>query len=132
MAAIMKVIDFQDEFEVHSPEELESELRNRCTGEARSFWLHHESSLYPVMLVLVRNRLAFLHFFPSDSKSEPGSTSVGNIEGIDPEGTTEFRMDGEPEHINNDTIIPFDRAIAAAKEFHATGELPACVEWNEL
>jgi hypothetical protein len=38
----------------------------------------------------------------------------------------------EEEYISNDLIVPFSDALAAAKEFLASTELPRSIEWFEL
>jgi hypothetical protein len=126
----MMIHDARNEFEIRTVEDLEAALGRRYEHAANSFWLHHEHADYPVMLTLVVRDLAFIHFIPAEF--EPGFTSVGDVKGMDPRATTVFYMRGDPEYINNDTIIPFDKALEAAKEFFENRELPSCLEWNEL
>src|SRR5690606_15305426 len=105
---------------------------HRFDEGANSFWLYPADEDVPSLLILAMNDLASLHFFPN--QEHPGFSSIGDIEGLDPNGTTVFYMDGmnAPQDMNNDTIVPFEKAVEAAKEFFVNGELPNCIEWREL
>jgi immunity protein Imm1 of predicted polymorphic toxin system len=38
----------------------------------------------------------------------------------------------EPEEVPNNAVVPFSDALAAAKDFFTTQELPRSVDWFEL
>ena len=128
----MRIRDFSSEQVVKAAEEFETILQHRFDEGANSFWLYPADEDVPSLLILAMNDLASLHFFPN--QEHPGFSSIGDIEGLDPNGTTVFYMDGmnAPQDMNNDTIVPFEKAVEAAKEFFVNGELPNCIEWREL
>jgi hypothetical protein len=76
--------------------------------------------------------LANLHFFPPGD--HPGFHSVGHVTNVDVRKNTTFFMNSieEPEEVPNDAVVPFSDALAAAKEFFASQELPRSVDWFEL
>jgi Immunity protein Imm1 len=58
---------------------------------------------------------------------------VGHISALDPDKYTTFFMNTleEREDIPNNAVILFPDALAAAKEFFASTELPKSIEWFE-
>jgi hypothetical protein len=60
--------------------------------------------------------------------------SEGNIPGLDGDHDTLFFMNDltEREEFPNYKVVPFSDALAAAKEFLVSPELPPSIEWVEL
>jgi Immunity protein Imm1 len=105
-------------------------MRRDANGR-NCFWLSHDDQPYPFLGVLVKGDLAYVHYFPEDRHA--GHRSLGNLPGLDPEGLTTFYLDeGTPQEILNDGIVLFEKALAAAKEFHQSPALPRSIEWQEL
>ena len=106
-------------------------LRERIEG-VNSFWLSHAGNKYPTLLIMTKDDVASLHFFPKDR--DPGLRSVGHVEGLDAGGTSVFYVNSpnEPQEIINDSIVPLSVAIAVAKQFERSAKLPDGVEWFAL
>jgi hypothetical protein len=127
----MKVQEFTREHEIGTPEELALVLASRDKRGANSFWLSFSPKPGSTMLILVMKDRASLHFFPKGR--HPGFTSIGHLKDLAPEGRRLFFMDGDRQEMNNDTVIPFENAVKAAKEFFSSrGQLPKCIEWYQL
>lgn len=127
----LRVEDFYDDCDVTSAVELESALQKRY-GSANSFWLSHDREKYPSISLLVKGDLATVTYFPHDD--HPGFTSVGNIEGLDPDGVTVFYLDSptQEQEVLNASVVPFSTALEVAKEFFRSKELPRAIKWFEL
>jgi hypothetical protein len=129
----MKIQDMSHTiFDASSKDGVEKILLKRYTKGVNAFWLYHESRKKPLLLILVKNQLANLHYFPDEE--HPGFASVGDMPSLPTDGFTMFFMRNlkEEEYISNDLIVPFSDALAAAKEFLASTELPRSIEWFEL
>jgi len=122
----------QQEQKVTTLDELERVLSRRYGNGVNAFWICRKDDERPLLLILVNKALANLHYFPAGN--HPGFQSMGQISGLDPEKYTTFFMNNtkEPEEIPNDAIVPFSDALAAAKEFFASDELPPSIGWFEL
>jgi len=129
----MRVEDLREASEVINDAQLESLLSKRYGNGANAFWLFGSTEKYPAMSILVKGDLATLHYFPR--ARHPGYRSIGLAAelGLDPEGMSVFYAnEGEEQEIVNDSIVPFPHALAAAREFLASGRLPEALEWFEL
>jgi hypothetical protein len=129
----MKIQDMSHTiFDTSSKESVEEILLKRHTKGVNAFWLYHEPRKKPLLLILVKNQLANLHYFPDEE--HPGFASVGDMRSLPADDFTLFYMRSpkEEEHISNDLIVPFADALVAAKEFLVSTELPPSIEWFEL
>jgi Immunity protein Imm1 len=119
-------------FDASSKDGVEEILLKRYTKDVNAFWLYHEPRKKPLLLILVKNQLANVHYFPDEE--HPGFASVGDMPSLPANGFTLFYMRSpkEEEYISNDLIVPFADALAAAKEFLANTALPPSIEWFEL
>ena len=70
----------------------------------------------------------FLYFFPED-EAVCGFQSLGEDRGDD--GTTSMPA-GSNIEVCNYTLVTGEVAFKAAREFMTTGEMPLCVDWDEL
>jgi hypothetical protein len=130
---MMKVVDFNSTHVAKGLRELETILLKRHGKGLNAFWLSHESQEYPTLSILVKGDLAALHYIPTEH--EAGFRSVGKMPSLDPRGTTSFSISenaaDDVEELN-DAVLPFSVALSVAKDFFASNELPAGVEWLEL
>src|SRR5580693_1929477 len=106
----MRVQDFTTTIETGNKAELLEALSRRSGQNANEFWLSHGDNKYPAITILAKGDLATLSYFTSDQ--QPGFRSVGNINGLDPNGFTTFFINKTEEHeVLNDAVLPFAQAI---------------------
>lgn len=128
----MEVWDFNGTHTVHDSSELEEIMQTRSDEGLNEFCLSHEGSDHPLLLISVKGDLAAIHYFPRDGHA--GFASIGGGLGLGPRGMTSFAT-GSPVNaieITNDAVIPFSTALAVAKEFLRSRELPRSIKWLEL
>lgn len=96
------------------------------------FHITHGDAEYPMLDVLVTGDLAALHYFPREG--HPGFRAAGNLAGLEQWEITVFDISacGDTIGVLNDAVMPVARALAAAKEFLTSDQLPQSVEWFEL
>ena len=125
------VEDFEGFHEANNVIELESVLVKRYK-DSNNLWLSHGSKSHPALALLVRGVLAGLHYFPKDS--HPGFVPTGNLAGLPRGAQTVFYISksGEEIQVLNDAIVPFTVALAVAKEFFGSEDLPKSINWTEL
>ena len=118
--------------EVADAHALEMVLMRRHGEDANEFWLSHGSQRYPAIALLVKGKLAALHYFPQEQ--HPGFRAAGNMAGLKPGAMTSFWISagGETVEVLNDAVMPFASALSVAKEFLISNELPQSVIWFEL
>lgn len=126
----MQVQDIDGGYEVNGIPELEAVLRRRNGSGANAFWLSHVAGGYPTLSLLVKDDLAALHYMPKDR--EAGCRSVGKMTNLRRGESTKFstsKHSADDVYVINDALMPFSAALAAAKEFLSSNELPQSVEW---
>ena len=69
--------------------------------------------------------MANVHYFLNDDGSV--WQSLGNYT-----EDVEFMINGAPQLISAEYIIPIDKLIDVIKEFCEYGKRPECIEWEEL
>jgi Immunity protein Imm1 len=130
----MKIQDMSNAiFDASNEDDVERILLRRYDQGVNAFWLYHETRENPWLLILVKDQLANLNYFP-DEENHPGYATIGNIPSLPADGYTVFFMNNpkEEEEVPNDAIVPFADALAAAKEFLMSTALPPSIEWFEL
>jgi hypothetical protein len=130
----MKIQDMSGTiFDVSAEDDVERILLKRYGEGVNAFLLYHEPRKNLWLSILVKDQLANLNYFPDDA-DHPGYATIGNIPSLPADGFTIFFMNSptEEEHVPNDAIVPFADALAAAKEFLVSTELPPSIEWFEL
>jgi hypothetical protein len=130
----MKIQDMSSEiFDASNEADVERILLKRYAQGVNAFWLWDDSREHRWLSILVKDQLANLNYFP-DEKGHPGYATIGNIPSLPADGYTLFFMNSpnEEEHVPNDAIVPFADALAAAKEFLTSTDLPPSIEWFEL
>jgi hypothetical protein len=130
----MKIQDMSSTiFDVSTEADVGRVLLKRYGEGVNAFWLYHEPRKNPWLLILVKGQLANLNYFP-DEEGHPGYATIGNIPSLPADGFTVFFMNSpkEEEHVPNDAIVPFTDALAAAKEFLVSTDLPPSIKWFEL
>jgi hypothetical protein len=125
----MKIEDFDGMHEARDAAELEVVLMKRFGPGVNEFWLSHNDR-FPAMSIWVRNDLATLHFF--EKERDPGYRSIGTL--AEEDGTTIFHTESvkHKESVPNRFVVPYALALAAAKEFFSSKQLPASIEWMRL
>lgn len=116
---------------ITSAEDLRAALALRCGG-TNEFWLWHDHE-FPALLILVRGDLALVNYLPAEG--DPGSIAVGDVQGLDPRGTTD--LGGGPRSserwcVANDQVVRAATAFALAEEFRSGAARPAGTGWIEL
>jgi len=97
-------------------------------SRANEFHLSHEAR-FPMLAILVRDRLANLHYFPDATHA--GFVSIGEE---DKPGSVVFFTNTPTEEIevSASSVVPFELAREAATQFMSSPMLPPCVRWTEL
>jgi hypothetical protein len=123
----MNVSHFGGILKCKTIEDLELILNIRDGTGVNEFWIVGKEN-NPCLTILVNNNYANLTYFPKDG--HPGFQSVGMSTCLNPDETTVFYTNTSDEEIkiNDDTIVPFDIALKAAKEFFASSVMPTCLE----
>jgi hypothetical protein len=130
----MKVHDFGGTHSVNSIAQLEQLLGARFKHHMNEFSLCPDSSIYPLIKINVRGDLAAIYYIPADRQA--GYVSIGGKMHLDPKAETSFSIDGldpgETIDVPNEFIVPFSKAVEAAKEFFHAQEMPRSIKWFEL
>ena len=125
----MNIQDFKACHDVKRIEDLEDVLSVRYRNEENWFLLCFDDEKEPSMTLAVRGDLATLHYLRNNE--DAGFVSVGGI--LHPGEEVIFRMNENSDFpVRGDAVLPFSRALSAAKEFYHSKQLPTSVEWLEL
>jgi hypothetical protein len=129
----MLVVDINGEHEARELEELETLLTSRIDNGVNSFWLFSKNQEYPKLAIVVKEKLAVVHYFPEANHA--GYQSLGSSNELDPAGKTIFcisRYRADDIEVLNSAVLLFPAALEAAKEFFSSSELPRTIKWFEL
>lgn len=128
----MRIEDFGGVSHARNKAELEAVLARRFGTGVNEFWLFGDGADGPRLSIVVKGDLASLTYFPGGD--HPGYTSVGGVEGLDPEGFSTFYVNTprEKHEVANDSLVPVDDATRAAIEFMESPVLPNALDWLEL
>jgi hypothetical protein len=131
IGSVMIVEDMKGEHDIQHAADLDKLFLTRYGDGFNVFFLSHGKAKGPELWVLVNKRLATLHYFPPNDHH--GFYSDGRVPELDPKEDTVFFMNSliEKEEFPNHKVVPFSNALAAAKEFLASPELPPSIEWVE-
>jgi hypothetical protein len=129
---VIKIEDMQGCTYVSDAIDLEAALNKRYGSGVNEFWISHDDDDYPVLAIVINQELASLSYFPE--AGSPGFKSVGNLSGLKKGEFTKFYINTPTEiHlVLNESIVPVEVAVEAAKEFLADKKLPSPVKWLEL
>ena len=129
--ADMRIEDYDSDREATDPTDIDAALSKRHGDGLNSFWLSHGAEEFPVINILVKGDLAYVHYFPKDR--HPGFASAAKVLGPRPDETSIFfEYPTEKMWILNSALIPFSDALKAAQEFAASKTMPKCIQWSEL
>ena len=118
---------------VNDDKSLEAALAWRDDRGGGAFFLAPDQEEYPLLLIRISGDVADVQYYPQDE--HPGFRCLGG-DGLPEGGTTRLvyegcdPADGEEEH--NDFIVPTKTALAVAREFFGSQQLPKSVLWFEL
>ncbi|KVK72520.1 hypothetical protein WJ47_10295 [Burkholderia ubonensis] len=130
MMEVMKMQYFGGACKMRTREEVDAALA-RWSGAANDYWLSHGNAKFPALAVMVNGQLATAHYFPDEH--HPGFISLGNVNGLDPDGTSTFFLTNtETTDVANERVISIEVAWEAAREFAQNWSLPRCIKWFEL
>jgi hypothetical protein len=137
--SMLVVSDFKGRHEIADRVQLESLLQKRYSGghgelvgNYNEFNLTHDDVEYPVLCIVVKDRVGAIIYFPGD---HPGFRALGRERHIyDPNDYTEFYIGEFCETITAPSIfmLEWDAITRVAEEFRSSNELPRCIEWFEL
>ena len=116
---------------VASLSQLETTLGVRYNG-ANCFWISHDDDQYPTLGILVKGDMAYLNYIPKEF--DAGYRSVGQP-GRDSHDVVTFSISdysADDLDILREAIVPWSTALAVAKDFFHSKELPNSVEWFQL
>lgn len=107
---------------------------NQSIDGVNEFLIAQERNSYPYFILLVNGLYANVSFIPSEESAGFQAFSDDTEMDLDPEESTIFYTNTPTEEIEiyNDYVIPKSLAMQIAIEFVKTGDLPDCVEWDEL
>jgi hypothetical protein len=127
----MRIEDYDSECEATDPADIDAALSKRHGDGLNSFWLSHGAEEFPVINILVKGDLAYVHYFPKER--HPGFASAAKIPGPRPDETSVFfEYPTEQMWILNGALIPFSGALKAAREFALSATRPNCIQWSKL
>lgn len=111
--------------------ELEKVLRMRTAKGVNEFIINSEEE-FPYLIMSVKDEYACLNYFDEDNS--PGYSSIGGDVDLNEDEISIFYTNTDEEEIEvaNYSIMSFQKAIMAVKEFFETNIMPKCIEWEEL
>jgi hypothetical protein len=129
-AVPMHIRDYFGSLEANDAATLIVILSRRYGEGYNGFWLSHVDQ-FPAISILVKDEMAYLHYFPEDR--HPGFHSYSDPPIWDRE-TIEFRLDNlsQKQQVDGEAVVPFAVALTVAKEFLASSVRPKSVNWREL
>lgn len=97
------------------------------------FWISGDEE-FPFMAVLTRNQNAYVHFFDEDGSPGLRGMAEKGDNTLDANDVTVFRSNNGSEQITveNECVIPLEKAIAVVKEFFEAKGLPEIIQWDPL
>jgi Immunity protein Imm1 len=127
----MEVHDFTGTHKIDHLEAFDRLLRTHSHNQTNEFLLSHDEQDYPLLVIFVKDGIAALYFIPGDG--EAGWASIGTTD-LDPKKDTIFATGDMSTEIgvSNRAVVPLRTAVAAAKDFFHSAELPRSVEWLKL
>lgn len=127
----MRIQDFFGEIEVETSGELHDALRRRSELNSNNFYLWHPPEKYPLLNILVKGDLAYIHFF--DTEDSAGRHPHTTLD-MDLDGCTVFchGHPGNTTEVWNGMVLPLSTVLEASEQFLEKAELPTCIEWEEL
>jgi hypothetical protein len=129
----MTITDMCGTYEVSTVDDLERLLGRRYYNNVNSFWLVHGSERYPALSVCIKGELAYLQY--AESGKDAGLRSAGTFQSAQPGEMTTFSVSKYPADdisVLNDAVVTTASALAAAKEFYTSKQLPTSVDWVRL
>jgi hypothetical protein len=128
----VRIEDYHTVWDVTSPADIEAALRKRHGAGRNAFWLFHGSNTSPVISIMVKGDLAYVHYFPKDR--HPGFASFGALPGLTSGCDTSFFPDDTEEtfEIMNYAVVRFADALKVAQEFAISPALPKSIQWSEM
>jgi hypothetical protein len=86
----MKIQDMSSTiFDASNDADVERILLQRYGQGVNAFWIYREPREKPWMLILVKDQLANLNYFP-DEEGHPGYATIGNIPSLPADGALFF------------------------------------------
>jgi hypothetical protein len=124
--------EFKGKYEASNIAEFEIVLNRRYGPEVNGFWMSHSNQRHPALSLLVKGSLSTLLYVPTEG--HPGFAPVGRTEGLDSEEFTMFSVDTIEQEleVSNGQVVNILEAVAAARDFFASIELPKAIRWQEL
>jgi hypothetical protein len=126
----LTIHDFNGETNIASIEDLETAMSRSNNGE-NAFEISIQNSEYPYMMVLRKDEISAVHFFPDEMST--GLQSQGSQTRQD-ESSVAFRqtLDGAEIWISGSSLISWREAKEAIRSFFISGEISETIEWLEL
>jgi hypothetical protein len=129
----MELTNFGEVYTVDDPSDIERFVSKRFGDGFNEVVLSPEDRPDRFLQILLRDELAALYYAPGEDVA--GFVSVGGKLGLPPGKDTAFAS-GHPGNrdmlFSSEQIVSTSEALAAAKEFFYTEELPKSIEWFEL
>ena len=113
---------------INNDEELAEALKMRDSGGDAEFVLYCQGTDNQNLTLCAAGNQWFLYFFPEDNTS-CGFQSLGDDTNSN---ETTLMPAGSNIEVSNRTLVTSETALNAAREFMAAGEIPRCIEWEEL
>ena len=119
---------FRGNKQINDTVDLIATLKMRDSEGDAEFILYREDIENQCLSMCVAGNQWYLYFFPEDV-SVCGFQSLGDDR--DNRGITHMPA-GSNIEVSNYTLLTSEAALNAAVEFMETGEMPLCVEWDEV
>jgi Immunity protein Imm1 len=128
----MIISNFGSNYRIENPSDIARIMSKRFDEGQSEVVLMHDDREHPFIIIALKDDLAVLHYFTDDESA--GFSSIGGKLGLPPDGKTTFKAGGPHTDIEvrNDAIVTSSEALAAAKEFFHSKQLPKSIKWREL
>lgn len=128
----MRVYDFKGLHSVKDVRDLEAVLSARNADNFNSFELSHADEDYPALMLPVNDDLVAIRYLRT--RGEMDFRPFENLAHLNANCFTTFWLSelGPPIDVANEFVVPFAVAMAAAREFFYSHDLPRVIKWVQL
>ena len=127
----VNLTDFDGTRVLNTLSELEQSIFGPVSRTPNCLYFTHNVADEPLLQILTNDNLAYLFYAPGSG--HPGYVSTNPSAGDEPSAVKVFVLTpGEVIEIANKFVVTIRLALACAKEFFLSDQLPTSIEWNEL
>lgn len=120
----MNISNCNGDFELHSWEDLEKQIKESSTYPFDDIWISGETE-YPCLSILINELYTCVHYFHNNQGDMWQSIGYDNKD-------IAFESNGEKLNMPADAVISLNLALKCAKQFFETYKKPTCIKWRSL